>query len=356
MKLLKSIVGTGLTLSILCSTVFPVFATNDEQVDAIDYVICNEELTANTAIVNGQKMEIYKTFSSQDEAMRDINSAIPNFISQIADYGGIDVLNSENWHEFRSTFYEYVDNNNVLESSSEYMALVKFFDIYENQEKNEQIHEYLQSNSANLSSDRLDLELAYMMPFSSELAQVANANVLSTYSTFNKSKAIDYATAHATSPNKDDYYYFSNGDCANFASQILEYAGIQQIVYSDVSKGWWHITSTNILGIKTHKHSQSWTMADVFARYMGVSLTTTNHVTFASKLLQGDFIAADWENDGDWDHIGFVTSTASYVGTCGYQDYKVAQHTSNYLAWASSSTNNWDVQDGRKYAVVRRGA
>lgn len=70
----------------------------------------------------------------------------------------------------------------------------------------------------------------------------------------------------------------------------------------------------------------------------------------------GTFVVADFQNDGDWDHCGFVTQRDNYVGSSyGYYDYKIAQHTSNYHAWASSSENNWENigNDGGKYARVR---
>ena len=82
--------------------------------------------------------------------------------------------------------------------------------------------------------------------------------------------------------------------------------------------------------------------------HQGVVYSTTNHNSFKSNIKKGSFIVADYENDGDWDHCGFVTDKTS-------NDYKVAQHTSNYNAWTSTSTNNWDKvgSNGGKYARVR---
>ena len=88
---------------------------------------------------------------------------------------------------------------------------------------------------------------------------------------------------------------------------------------------------------------------------MGVGYTTTNNSLFSANIKKGDFIAADYEKDGDWNHMGFVTSKKTSK-TNGYYDYKVAQHTKNYHAWASSSTNSWEKigKDGGKYGRVRR--
>ena len=61
--------------------------------------------------------------------------------------------------------------------------------------------------------------------------------------------------------------------------------------------------------------------------------------------------------DGDWDHVGFITQKdSSYSSTLGYYDYTVAQHTTNYVAKASTSTNNWDTLESSstsyKYGVI----
>lgn len=172
---------------------------------------------------------------------------------------------------------------------------------------------------------------------------------------FDTSKGIAYAEKYATKRNTPTYYSFSRGDCANFTSQILENGGVKQTVYNNVAQGWWHKTS-KILGITKHKHSEAWSMADTFARYMGVSKKTKTHKTFAANLRAGDFITVDFTSDGDWAHIDFVTKRDSSAGSSyGYIDYKVAQHTTDYHAWTSSSTNGWETNNGKgTYAIVRR--
>lgn len=54
--------------------------------------------------------------------------------------------------------------------------------------------------------------------------------------------------------------------------------------------------------------------------------------------------------------MDFVTKRDSSAGSSyGYIDYKVAQHTTDYHAWASSSTNGWETNNGKgTYAIVRR--
>lgn len=61
-------------------------------------------------------------------------------------------------------------------------------------------------------------------------------------------------------------------------------------------------------------------------------------------------------NDEDFERSIFVVEAdnykANYFGKI-YYDYKVAQHTSDYLEWTSSSKNGWENVGGR-YAIVRQ--
>lgn len=88
---------------------------------------------------------------------------------------------------------------------------------------------------------------------------------------------------------------------------------------------------------------------------MGVGYKTTKHSTFTSKIIKGDFIAADFEKDGKWDHLGFVTDRKSKKAN-GYYNYRVAQHSGEYNTWVSSKDNAWEEigKNGGRYARVRR--
>ena len=67
-----------------------------------------------------------------------------------------------------------------------------------------------------------------------------------------------------------------------------------------------------------------------------------------------DFICLDIYNDLDWDHVGFVVEVDNYL-TDGYYDYRVAQHSDNYLAWTSSDINNWEQYAGYStYGIIRK--
>ena len=165
---------------------------------------------------------------------------------------------------------------------------------------------------------------------------------------------------HATDYNYLEYGYLGTRDCTNFVSQILENGGVEQDVNDSVYSGWWHINH----GYE-NQYSRSWTIVDTFARYMGVGFTTHDNFDFSVNIQRGDFVALDIRNEGDWGHMGFVTNV-DFMYEDGYHyqenetgkylDYKIAQHSDNYNAWASEEVNHWDEYEakGARYGRVRR--
>ena len=319
-----------------------------------------EVIDGGSIIVNGEENKLYRTFENQEAAIEDIKAKIPTLLNVLAIQFDLDELSDNNWKEYQDSMYMLFDSDNkpkdYNESNQEFRTLRAFFDIYENAEKNEQIivfNEALQKTRGNNSE--LMEELALLLPYTEPLVQDYMDNIIQPRVAIDVDTAVNYAEDYATSPNTPKYYYFSHGDCTNFVSQILESTGVSQVVYDSEYSGWWHKRTSNLFGYK-HTHSRSWTMADVFARYMGVKYNTTSNYNFSKNINKGNFVAADFDDDGDWDHMGFVTNSDSYVGSSyGYYDYKIAQHTSNYNAWASGSTNSWETvgTDGGRYGRVR---
>lgn len=313
-------------------------------------------------IFQNNNYDLYCTFDDPNKAIYEISNLVPNLINLLKAKYSLEELSNNTWKDYYNAMYELFDDNECpewyTESNIEFRRLSSFFDIYENEEKNLEILSYCDTSYMTASTDLEDMKtnLFYALPYSSveKSPFIYQIDLTSIEKGFDTSKGIAYAEKWATSKNTDEYYYFSHGDCANFTSQILENGGVAQEVYDDEAKGWWHTVTSHWYG-NTHKHSQAWSFADVFSRYMGVNYTTTSNSSFSSNIKAGDFIATDKTNDGDWDHMGFVTEVKS-TQTNGYYDYKVAQHTSDYLAWASSKDNGWDNigNDGGKYGRVRR--
>lgn len=76
--------------------------------------------------------------------------------------------------------------------------------------------------------------------------------------------------------------------------------------------------------------------------------------TLSSVIDKGDFIASDKANDGNWDHMGFVTNkdnTYRYYSNGDYYNYEVAQHTEGYIKWADK--NGWPMTGGALGRVRR---
>ena len=101
-------------------------------------------------------------------------------------------------------------------------------------------------------------------------------------------------------------------------------------------------------------YSTTWCNANAFVNEWGnTDVLYIDNKTFSERLKKGHFISYDKQRDGDWDHVGFVVDVKKYDKKLGYSDYKVAQHTNNYCAWASSSKNGWDELSKNKKVYYR---
>ncbi|HAB66305.1 MAG TPA: hypothetical protein DCE23_02955 [Firmicutes bacterium] len=317
-------------------------------------------------LINGVENPLYCTFENKTDSLQKIQNKVPKILATIAKRYSLEPINEYNWQSYKDGMFMLLEETEEFgERSEEFRILAAFFDVYEDYDKNQEILDLV--NKINLKQKSFNenandgIELGMLLPYYAPLSKNASRIVSKTSMAkkIHVPSAVTYATNHATNPNKAAYYYFSRGDCTNFTSQILEATGVQQAVYDSEYSGWWHkVTNTGFLGSKEHKHSRSWTMADTFARYMGVGYSTTNHESFSSNLQAGDFIALDKTNNGSWDHMGFVTETGGGVctSTGNFINYRVAQHTKNYHEWLTSDKNGWELAgaDGGKYARVRR--
>lgn len=390
---MKKLLAGLISLFILIISIEPVFAKENNKKDTSNTFESDkgikdefEEMfrfdNSKEISINGVRNNMFIEFDSQEDALLKIRSRCFNILNRIKEEYNLEDLTDNNWQSYKDGLYSILDDvgeeEENLESDYEYRFLRAFFDIYENKYKNDKVYELSSgdlSSSVKYNGEVLNKSeiiahnLPYYSAFSREYFDKLNAENSSRFdiskkvgetknvglrASMNVNEAVNYAIKYADEPNTPQYYYFNNGDCANFISQILERSGIRQEKYESVHSGWWHTYNPNALWNK-HTHSRSWTMADTFSRYMGVILTRTNHKDFSSKVYSGKIIAADWENDGDWEHLGFVTEADNYVGSYGYYDYRVAQHTKNYHRWTSNSGNNWEKIgiDGGRYGRIR---
>ncbi len=329
---------------------------------------------------NGQRYKMYPVFSDQSEALNLFKKKNTKFIDEVNTYYMLDDLADNNWLLFAANARKYI--NEVDNEVDGQLLFNCFFDIYENRAQNDEIIERFDANTKSRVNKDMYAWFYYEMPYTANLdpnlfgiytEQNGNLQTMSIPSIFDVSDGLAYANQYAISPNGDSgsptwpeypYYYFSNGDCANFASQILEAGGVTQAA----NPGWWHRkTGTMVAGRVwyTHTHSATWSMADDFAKYWGVHELNKYYGIegFSAALTVGSFIGLDHTGDGSFDHIGFVTAKKTYQSSycisgtniCRtYYDFKIAQHTKNYNEWVSSNTNGWDTFSGSgRYVIIK---
>ena len=362
--------------------------------ESVDQV--GQASTKDAVVINGITNYLYPTFDDLDSALVKLKSKIPDYYCLVEKQVDLTEAYDRLYTEYQPGDFQ-VDveqaveemvlaaQNTVgssLQSTSQIKKLKedtlekllaekaefdRFLDIYENKAQNEEIKAYLESNP-NPDPEVLAYMLPYTAPFSVSYFENAAPSAAAAQ-TFNVTKGTAYAVKYAVTPNISAYpYYTKNGDCANFASQILVAGGIKMHENSSTEKGWW-CKKVGTVNPGTYATSKSWSVANRFVKFMGTSGNTCKDFKrFSAKLRAGDFIAYDRENDGDWNHVGYVTTTGSY-GTYQYKvsgvtynkqytTFCVAQHSNNYYAWLHSADNSWETLDNgtNVYAVVRRNA
>lgn len=312
-----------------------------------------------TVFINDMPNKLYITFESQSEAIESIKELIPELLLELASQYNLEELNNSNWIQYEDCMYQYREKCNDLSLLNQMDELVSFFDIYENYDKNIEIKALVDEYNVD-NTEEIAEKLALLLPYYTTFVKDYFGDIQSARSSFNINAAINYAVKHATDYNYLEYGYLGTRDCTNFVSQILENGGVEQDVNDSVYSGWWHINH----GYE-NQYSRSWTIADTFARYMGVGFTTHDNFDFSVNIQRGDFVALDIRNEGDWGHMGFVTNV-DFMYEDGYHyqenetgkylDYKIAQHSDNYNAWASEEVNHWDEYEakGVRYGRVRR--
>jgi hypothetical protein len=360
-------------LLILCAFPRGAYAEDNTEID-VEQEVCKSINIGNYSdivypgdvTINGENQYLYCQFENNEEALKNFSNQHENIIADISEMYSLEAFNSNDWEVYRDYLYQYMsdtagydnDGNQVLTNADEIMKIEQFFDIFENSFENEKIKNIV--SSAQLKRSLVnDEEVALLLPTYSPLVEeFVEENAVIKDEIKNKqnllrtnSRGASYAANWAVNPNWSKYAVFAQ-DCTNFASQIWEASGAKQQVYASEYSGWWHRTSgywLNSQYVTTHTHSISWIRADTFARYIGVKYKTRDHKSFARSITQYEFIAYDRTGDGSWDHIGYITAKDNYIGSYGYYDYKVAQHSNNYHAWTSSSTNKWDTLGSSGY-------
>lgn len=327
----------------------------------------------NSVTIDGEKNYFLKTFDDPEKATAKIKEEIPNVLKALSETYQLEELTGKNWKEYQGMLYRYLDEENkaewYAEDNEEFELAEAFFDYYENEEINKELLQFLSSINGSMNAEQ-KMECILMLPYTEPLVARADEirNEIQQESSSSSglmaakrsdnlklSKAVRYAGYYAILSNREQYGFFDGHDCTNFVSQILEVAGQEQINPMFIpSNGWWHYQDYKL----EHHHSRAWVNANAFGNYWSVDVKQTSHYLFSLQLQVGDFILADGDKNGTWDHAGFVTevSDSMFKDQYGvyYRNYKVAQHTTNYHRWANDEKNGW-VKDNQKktYGIVR---
>ena len=329
-----------------CETITPYVARMNNSIteygnsliELKDVIACYETSVKEEILIDDRAIALYTTYDNPEAALSQISIDCAGIIQEISNIYNIGEFSDSTWNEYYDKLEEYINDNNSIYSSlsSQYNDLLVFFDVYENDDINDELKS--RASTFNSFEDVLnDAEFLERLPYhvinDMRESNVIEDNNISSYSStyaYSSSAAVTYATNYAENPNSA-YPYYSGADCANFASQILYAGGKAQTAtwYSYKDSGTWY-------------QSRAWTVANSFAYTHGVDNSYSSFSAFSQQLKKGDFICYDSSGDGEWDHIGFVVAVASsYNSSLGYKNFRVAQHSRNYLLWASHDNNGW---------------
>ena len=329
--MLKSILlSMGCLLSI--TSVIPVSqpekltiynSSNSELVKLVDKM--NSESDWGNVKQNGKvqvadsEIDLEVTFTDRSKSLQMFKKQFAEQLKLIQNDLNMSELSISNYYEY----FTYIKENEMKFSGEEYWKMLGFFDIFENNEENNQIMNLIKKYNKTKSVNYLHT-IDSMLPDYS-MKTVKQSNVFATYSLTkmpNTKEAINYAKKYAVHANPAYNYFAYNpttkegGDCANFASQIARAGGMPNTTY-------WK------------PYTYSWNTAHGFSSSgFGKKNKSTKWNTFVKYLKPGTFIAVDYQGDGKCDHIAFITGNGS-TSTTKY----IAQHTSNYHKLSSST--NW---------------
>lgn len=326
------------------------------------------DMVTPTIMIKGERYHMFKQFVDQDEALRAFAATHRDEINYVRiRYKVPQYLNKTNWREYRDIANAAGDDYDYLEPMGDFLTwldngprneLIKYKVAHNDFER----LEYLMPYFSRYVTDRLGKPVNLDQFDAATLDRMREQDKQNRATNLpNMAAAISYASDYATRNNFPKYGSFPDHDCTNFVSQILEAGGVRQEIYDEKTKGWWHKRKSRFLWFLAddHEYSDSWRLADVFVRYMGLSYWTRSNYDFSSRLNRGTIIAFDKHADGSWDHVAFVLDVKNHPGNYAgkvYYDYEVAQHTSDYVAWASEDANHWETleDEGYKYGIVRQ--
>lgn len=295
----------------------------------------------SSIMIEGESNPLYCVFNDSEKAADTIAVKAAGLIQATQEFGDLPALSSSNWNDYRSAYWQLVSADGQYgESNPEFIWLMAYFDIADNNDANNQLlAEYRGiADTQTMQRTSPDMEqLIMQLPYYAPAVTRINSGAISTLLVSDINSAVQYAFAHAEEGTFNPAYYTFSSDCTNFASQIRKAGGLAE------REGFWKYGGR-------YGSTRTWYNADAFAKYFGIGFSSTSHRTFSQRVSRGDFIGLDYGRDGSCDHVGFVVNKGGDIGA--YYNYQVAQHTSNYVDWTSSSRNKWETYNTATYLII----
>lgn len=311
----------------------------------------------NDDFIDGKKVQYYCEFENDQEALNNIKEKYKETFSFLQKKYNLEELSTNNWN----AYYESASKDNNTDNYLNYQQIRVFFDTYENKFKNNQIEELIgslmKSKNSSVNKKNILKTLDTMLPsYNMKLSEEEYSIMPLADQKFNVTAGVNYAKNYAWNANKSKYGELG-ADCTNFASQILENGGYTQVWGLTNRFGWWYKNDNG-----NFKYSWSWVNADSFLKYWGIKNYYYDFEQLSRNVQVGDFIILDENDDGDYNHTGFVTYKSNSLSShtiannvkLNYYDFIVAQHTNNYNSWVSEDVNGWEngVLTNSRYAIV----
>lgn len=296
-------------------------------------------------MLDGEKNSTYWEFEDISEAFSIINNIEHKLITELSNRYNLETLSFNNWIEYQYALEQYTYNDKLMSSDDFNNSRLRiFFEVCDNVIRNKKILDLYSID--NYSTEEMAMLLPYFSPYYIEYINSRNNIQTRAVGDLNINDMVAYAEKHGESRNYS-YRSFSS-DCTNFVSQIAKAGGAAMVNQGETSLKSWYYKGAN-------DYSVTWVRADAFVKRYGVAYSTTNFYSFSLHAGRGDFIAYDSEMDGKWNHCAFVVRNDASVGSYDsgtYRDFRVAQHTDDYVEWVSYSRNSWEYVDGLKAVIT----
>lgn len=277
------------------------------------------EMPSNEKVMN-TTIRYYKEYTDKDLAKEYIMQEYKEELEFLSLKYGSEQIDIDN-KDFQSFIMGDPELSDSKIDNSRFYELERIIDIYENNEKNDEIKNL--KNQMLLESTRIikttdsSTELETLMPIDS--SDIENGKISTTrYSNgYNPTAAINYAHQWAMSANTSKYIEYKS-DCTNFVSQCLYEGGMKayykahwpvvgNIIQEDAAN--WYFYDEN----NKKAPSYSWTGTGKFYTHWKNRGATV--VTVLGELSVGDPLGCDWEDDGDINHFVIVDGKSSGVAS-----------------------------------------